>query len=195
MSDMQELIELVQESIREVRAAMDEVPLPRRTLNPCTVDHKALAGLRRAVQAHNTCTEDLLAALEAGDARTPVPPEVLQRARELSGNDDSLRLRMPWMNMAMERGDVIRDLLPHLRPEAAASTPDFEAMSADERKAWLRERGRLAVLDEIGGSAWARLLDHDKRGCPIATATAVDEPAALLALCEAVAVKERGEDE
>jgi len=136
---------------------------------------------------------DLLAAVEAGDARTPVPPELFKQAQRFA--DDSLGLRMPWMNIAMDRGDVIRALLPHLRPEAAASTPDFAAMSEQERKAWLRERGRLTVHDEIGGSAWARLLDHDKRGCPIATATAVDEPAALLALCEAVAVKERGEDE
>lgn len=139
---------------------------------------------------------DLLAAVEAGDARTPVPPELFEQAQRFAIADESLRNLMPWENMAMERGDVIRDLLPHLRPEAAKpSTPDFAAMSEQERKAWLRERGRLTVHDEIGGSAWARLLDHDKRGCPIATATAVDEPAALLALCEAVAVKERGEDE
>jgi hypothetical protein len=138
---------------------------------------------------------DLLAAVEAGDARTPVPPEVLQRARELSGNDDSLRLRMPWMNMAMERGDVIRALLPHLRPEAAASTPDFEAMSADERKAWLDERGRRGVWQQCGGAWHAALNERNQLGRIAEVIGNADEDAALLALCERVAAKERGEDE
>jgi hypothetical protein len=73
---------------------MDEVPLPPRTLNPCTVDRKALAGLRRAVQAHNTCTEDLLAALEAADARTPVPPELQEQAQVEAAH---LRRALEWL--------------------------------------------------------------------------------------------------
>jgi hypothetical protein len=138
---------------------------------------------------------DLLAALEATDARTPVPPEVLQRARELSGNDDSLRLRMPWENMAMERGDVIRDLLPHLRPEAAASTPDFAGMSEQERKAWLDERGRRELWEWVHGKWHARLWERHAMNQLIIKVVAESEPAAILALCEAVAAKERGEDE
>lgn len=202
---------------------------------------------------------DLLAALEAApDARTPVPPELYKEAQR-AARDRDLREKHDAIVAACKRKVVLRDLLPHLRPEgerltreecwqelreawlaarkalpeivflemdslrnfkarsaatgaecfrpdpiaalralakaANPQSPDFAGMSEQERKAWLRERGRLEVLDETDGSTWARLLKHNERGCPIANATAADEPAALLALCERVAAKECGEDD
>lgn len=75
-------------------------------------------------------------------------------------------------------------------------TPDFAAMGADERRAWLRERGRLCVLDAIGGQIEARLLVARSFGGLIAEVAAADETAAILALCERVAALEAGgEDE
>lgn len=91
---------------------------------------------------------------------------------------------------------ALRDLLAHLRPEAAKPpTPDFAGMSADERRAWLDERGRRSVRQAPDG-LWSAALDEHKQTCTIAEVhDNADEPAALLALCERVAAKERGNDE
>jgi hypothetical protein len=91
---------------------------------------------------------------------------------------------------------ALRDLLAHLRPEAAKpSTPDFAAMSEQERKAWLDERGRRELWEWVHGKWHARLWERHAMNQLIIKVVAESEPAAILALCEAVAAKERGEDE
>jgi hypothetical protein len=96
------------------------------------------------------------------------------------------------LRRALDQAQAERD---HLRPEAAKpSTPDFAAMSEQERKAWLDERGRRELWEWFHGKWYARLWERHAMNQLIIKVVAESEPAAILALCEAVAAKERGED-
>lgn len=229
--------------------------------DPLTEAPAVIRDLER--QAHRVV--NLLAAVEAGDARTPVPPEVLAALEKAATGWHADGEDAPF-ECGTDLNAAVLAALPHLRPEAgerltreeawqelreaiermaaahgdrpgnvivewsgrewiaafeagskaeggiacdpespvaaclelaeaAKPTSDFAGMTHEERKAWLRERGRLAVLDEIDGSTTARLRWHNEWSSLIAEANTADEPDALLALCEAVAVKERGNDE
>ena len=74
--------------------------------------------------------------------------------------------------------------------EASAPTPDFDAMTPDELRAWLDKRGRREGYENRSGR-WHVAARERTSGNMIAyVADQPTEPAALLALCQKVAAKE-----
>lgn len=128
---------------------------------------------------------------EALEARKPqVPAEVIARTQgALIG----------WQNAdefdaeeLQEHGDVLRDATRALLAAVEAApepAPDFAAMSPDELRAWLDERGRRSVWRPHNALLCAAL--NALTGTTIAEVRGwSDEPAALRALCRKVAAKE-----
>lgn len=146
-------------------------------------------------------TEEEYEALEAREPQASA--EVIERARRWA---QQLRL---WPRRATPTEDGLRlipedclrrcsaafdallaavEAAPEPAPEPA---PDFAAMSPDELRAWLDERGRRWTWNSRSCEWAARLDGNDFNSTIIArTVDHPTEPAALLALCQKVAAKE-----
>lgn len=207
-----EVIALVYEGIDEVRDAMAAVPLSGRMSDERQeVDRRALAGFRLAVQSYNTCVEALLEfSLLRNELGLPQP----ECDEEASGSAPAPEGEPPrvlrWEGYAEPGPDEGRDVIVrihcdsiaarrfcgtgkivHVESAAEAPAPDFAAMSPDELRAWLDERGRRWTWNSRSCEWAARLDGNDFNSTIIArTVDHPSEPAALLALCQKVAAEE-----
>lgn len=143
--------------------------------------------------------EALLAAVEAApdEERLTVPP-VKHRFAEWCGEN----FAAIWYEFSLLR-DELGLPQPECDEEASgsdpASAPDFAAMSPDDLsleevqalRDWLRHEGLLEMHDLLGGQVQVTLWAHDG-GTMLRRATGPTEPAALLALCQAVASSKAG---
>jgi hypothetical protein len=115
------------------------------------------------------------------------------------GNRKPMRLARHVRGYVLEAFDDSIQSMPMPNPldvlaEAAKPARNFDAMSTDERRAWLDARGyRLSSRRENGwGAALYRDPDHRDQ-IALVLCESPDELSAILALCEAVA--EREDDE